>query len=59
LVEFVANVEQGVIKVGVTYSIGMDGHKVQDVNVVQIPDGLELQSSPEFETQDCEEEDEA
>lgn len=56
LVKFVGSIEQGEIKVEVTYSVGMDGHEVQDVNVVQIPDGLEVQSSPEFKTQDCEDE---
>lgn len=54
MVEFVANIEQGEVKVEVTYSMGMDGHEVQDVNVVQTPDGLEVQSDPEFETKNCE-----
>jgi len=52
LVRFSAKIEQGEIKVEVTYSIGMSGQEVQDVNVVKIPNGLEIQSSPEFETQD-------
>lgn len=52
LVRFSAKKEKGEIKVEVTYSIGMSGQEVQDVNVVKIPDGLEIHSSPEFETQD-------
>ena len=51
-VVFTGSIEQGDIKVEVSYSIGIGGHEVQNVDVVKIPAGLELHSAPGFETRD-------
>lgn len=57
LVVFQGEIEQGKVEVQVTYSLGMDGHQVENVEVVTVPSGLTVHSEPEFETQDCEDDD--
>lgn len=57
LVVFQGEIEGGAVKVNVTYSLGMDGHQVESVEVVTVPPGLAVHSEPEFETQDCEDDD--
>ncbi|WP_186019454.1 hypothetical protein [Burkholderia gladioli] len=52
-VVFRGEIEQGAVEVHVTYSLGMDGHQVENVEVVTVPAGLTVHSEPEFETQDC------
>lgn len=56
-VVFRGEIDQGGVEVHVTYSLGMDGHQVEHVDVVTVPDGLTVHSEPEFETQDCEDDD--
>lgn len=56
-VVFRGEIDQGVVEVHVTYSLGMDGHQVENVEVVTVPDGLSVHSEPEFETQDSEDDD--
>lgn len=53
-VVFRGKIDQGVVEVHVTYSLGMDGHQVENVEVVTVPDGLAVHSEPAFETRDCE-----
>lgn len=57
LVVFQGEIEAGAVKVHVTYSLGMDGHQVESVEIVTVPTGLTVHSEPEFETQDCEDDD--
>ncbi|WP_186142062.1 hypothetical protein [Burkholderia gladioli] len=57
LVVFRGKVEQGAVEVHVLYSLGMDGRRIEDVEVVTIPSGLKIHSAPEFETRDCEDDD--
>lgn len=56
-VVFRSEIDQGIVEVRVTYSLGMDGHQVEHVVAVTVPDGLTVHSEPEFETQDCEDDD--
>ena len=56
LVVFQGHTEPGTVKVHVTYSVGVDGQDVEDVEVVAVPKGLTVHSVPNFVTQDCSEE---
>lgn len=47
---FVGNVGDLPITVEVTYSIGVDGHGIEDVEIVGLPNGYDVFEEPSFET---------
>jgi hypothetical protein len=57
LVVFQGKLKQGAVEVDVTYSLGMDGHQVESVEIVIVPMDCTVHSEPEFETRDCEDDD--
>jgi len=47
---FVGNVGDLPVTVKVTYSIGVDGHGIEDVEIIGLPNGYDVFEEPSFET---------